>query len=89
MWWSRLSAEAKSAIVMLGLILFMGPFVARIMLSERVDMFAVFGFRGPFVEILPAWIAGFVLAAVYTAWSAGIPSVRRGCSGLMCSRCLQ
>ncbi len=76
MGWSRLSAEAKSAIVMTALCVFMGPFVAKIMLSERVDMFEVFGFRGPFAEIRPAWIAGFVLAAAYVAWSAGIPAVR-------------
>lgn len=76
MGWSKLSAEAKSAIAMIALCLFMGPFVAMIMFIKRVDMFEVFGFRGPYFWILPAWMAALVLAAVYAAWSAGIPSVR-------------
>ncbi len=76
MGWSKLSAEGKSALVMMAIIVFMAPFFAKIMFGLRSDMFAVFGFRGPFVEILPAWIAGPGLAAGYVAWSAGIPSVR-------------
>ncbi len=61
---------------MMAIIVFMAPFVVKIMFGGRSDMFAVFGFRGPFVEILPAWVAGFGLAAGYVTWSAGIPSVR-------------
>lgn len=72
----KFSAETKSALAMLALALFMGPFVFLLASGARPDALTVFGFRASFEETGLAWVAGILLAAAYVWFSTRIPAVR-------------
>ena len=76
MGWSRLSPEAKSAFAMIGLSLFMAPFVYWILFRGRTDALSMLGFREVSADVFRAWIAGALLAAAYVAYCLRIPSVK-------------
>ncbi len=76
MGWSKLSPESKSAFAMVALSLFMGPFVFMLLSRARPDALTALGFREPFAELWPAWVAGLVLAVAYVAYCVRIPSVK-------------
>jgi uncharacterized membrane-anchored protein YitT (DUF2179 family) len=76
MGWARLSPEAKSAVAMLALILFMGPFVALLLFGKRSNVLAFYGLREPNADIAMASLAGVALALLYIAYCSRIPPVR-------------
>ncbi|MEQ1867044.1 MAG: CPBP family intramembrane glutamic endopeptidase, partial [Micropepsaceae bacterium] len=73
---SRLSAEGKSAVAMIGFSLFMAPFVYWILFRGQADVLTKLGFRDVSDDAVRAWVAGLLLAAAYVAYCVRIPSVR-------------
>ena len=61
---------------MIGLSLFMVPFVYWILFRGRTDALTVLGFRDVSTDVVRAWIAGVLLAAAYVAFCLRIPAVR-------------